>query len=208
MEHKLRDSTAQGLVLDLGGGESNNAQKMQVIPGTRMLTTDIRLAAKPQFVSNCEVGLPLRAGGVDTVLLLNVLEHIYYHQELVAEIGRVLKPGGILYLYVPFLFHRHTARHPAFFVDDYFRYGPGTLKRLLVEHGGFTGPFELEACGYGPCTASASLIAAALPWHWMSVPLHWAGAIGDRIFFVIMGDSSTGISASEWPIAYWLKAIK
>src|SRR5205823_102308 len=46
-----------------------------------------------------ECGFP--SGSFDAVVLAGVLEHLYAPHEVIAEIARVLRPGGALYLDVP-----------------------------------------------------------------------------------------------------------
>jgi SAM-dependent methyltransferase len=51
--------------------------------------------------SNVEEGLPIASGRFDTVLCLDLLEHVYKRDLVLNEIRRVLKPSGILLLGVP-----------------------------------------------------------------------------------------------------------
>lgn len=53
--------------------------------------------------------LPFSGGVVDHVLLLDVLEHIPDPERCLAEIFRVLKPGGKLTIQVPFMYPIHDA---------------------------------------------------------------------------------------------------
>jgi len=55
------------------------------------------------------LALPLAGDSFDVVLLLDVLEHIEDAGELLAQIQRVLKPGGRLLMSVPFLYPIHDA---------------------------------------------------------------------------------------------------
>jgi SAM-dependent methyltransferase len=68
--------------------------------------------------------LPFESGTFDTVLSVQVLEHTPHPQQLVLEIGRVLKEDGILILSAPFQFRLHEEPH------DYFRYSPHGLRTL------------------------------------------------------------------------------
>lgn len=65
----------------------------------------------------------------DTVLLTDVLEHIYHPAKLLSEIQRVLKPGGKVIIAVPFLYRIHEQPH------DYFRYTEYSLVKLCHEAG-------------------------------------------------------------------------
>ncbi|HEY1722108.1 MAG TPA: class I SAM-dependent methyltransferase [Magnetospirillaceae bacterium] len=75
-------------------------------------------------------GLPfLDSDSFDTVLLTDVLEHIYRPAALVAETYRVLKSGGNLILGVPFLYWIHEDPY------DYHRYTEFALRRLCTDAG-------------------------------------------------------------------------
>jgi SAM-dependent methyltransferase len=71
--------------------------------------------------------LPFDDASFDTVLNVQVLEHTPEPQHLVREMGRVLRPGGLLIVSVPFSFRLHEEPH------DYFRYTPHGL-RVLMEN--------------------------------------------------------------------------
>ncbi len=60
--------------------------------------------------------LPFADASVDTVILAEVLEHLREPAAALAEIRRVLRPGGVLLASMPFLYPVHDAPH------DYQRY--------------------------------------------------------------------------------------
>jgi SAM-dependent methyltransferase len=72
---------------------------------------------------------PLESNLFDVVLLSDVLEHISEPAGLMAEIGRILKPGGRLLLNVPFTYWIHEAPH------DYYRYTRYALERFARQSG-------------------------------------------------------------------------
>jgi SAM-dependent methyltransferase len=69
--------------------------------------------------------LPFREGIFDLVLCTEVLEHLHTPELALAEMQRVLKPGGKLLLTTPFAYAIHYAP------TDYWRYTRHGLERLL-----------------------------------------------------------------------------
>lgn len=88
-------------------------------------------------------------GHFDVVLMLDVLEHLHRPGEVLREVGRILKPGGVLLVQCPwelthweevlqaFLRGRRTGRiHPDAVPAHLYFFGPRTLDGIL-EAGGF-----------------------------------------------------------------------
>jgi SAM-dependent methyltransferase len=86
--------------------------------------------------------LPFSDGTFDTVLLMDVLEHIARPDALIAELARVLRPGGVLLAGTPFLYWLHEQPH------DYYRYTEFALRRFCAENGFVV--LELEPYGSYP----------------------------------------------------------
>ena len=99
--------------------------------------------------------LPLDSASYDTVLLTDVLEHVYRPHVLMAEIARVLAPGGKLLLCVPFFYWIHEAPH------DYARYTGFMLRRLCEDNG--LAVLSLEATGGSP-EVVLDLVGKHLAW--------------------------------------------
>lgn len=101
--------------------------------------------------------LPLADAGYDTVILSDVLEHIRKPEPLLAEVARVLAPGGKLLLNVPFYYWLHEQPY------DFFRYSEHAL-RSFVEQAGLR-LLVLEALGGVP-----EVLADVLGKHLAQVP--------------------------------------
>lgn len=72
---------------------------------------------------------PFETGCFDAVLCNQVLEHVFDPDQFLAEIQRVLVPGGTLLLTVPFVWDEHEQPW------DYARYTSFGLRALLARHG-------------------------------------------------------------------------
>lgn len=113
-------------VLDVGAGD---APYRELFAHAEYVTTDWEQslhegALRADVIASADA-LPLEDAGFDMVLLLQVLEHVPDPAAVLAELHRVLKPGGVLVLTAPLAWEQHELPH------DYFRYtGPG-LESLL-----------------------------------------------------------------------------
>lgn len=123
---------ARGLVLDIGCADrwiepyldSGCAYLALDYPATGKLI----YRAHPHVFANADA-LPLADQSVDTVLLVEVAEHLAAPGTALAEIARVLRPGGRLLMSVPFLYPIHDAPH------DYQRWTAHGLTAILGRAG-------------------------------------------------------------------------
>ncbi len=73
--------------------------------------------------------LPIRADYYDLVFCSQTLEHVTDPNMVLAEIKRVLKPGGLLWLTAPFYYEEHEVPY------DYYRYTQFGLSYLIQNVG-------------------------------------------------------------------------
>jgi SAM-dependent methyltransferase len=83
--------------------------------------------------------IPLKSESVSGVVSVAMLEHVRNTKEVVAEMYRVLKPGGYIYAVVPFIFGYHSAP------QDYYRWTAEGMKNMFgefreIETGVYSGP--------------------------------------------------------------------
>src|SRR6185369_5676509 len=110
------------VVLDLGGRIQPYRPLLEERT-KRYIAVDMTPSALVDVVARGEA-LPLRDGQIDVVICTQVLEYIHDPQMAIAELYRVLKPGGVLLLTVPAIFPR-DADH------DCWRFMPESLRYLL-----------------------------------------------------------------------------
>jgi SAM-dependent methyltransferase len=120
-------ATAEGArVLDVGAGD---APYRELFAHTEYRTTDWEQsphegAEHVDFVGPAEQ-LPVADAAFDVALCTQVLEHVPEPARVLAELARVLRPGGRLYLSVPLVWELHEMPH------DYFRYTSRGIEHLL-----------------------------------------------------------------------------
>jgi SAM-dependent methyltransferase len=69
--------------------------------------------------------IPFEANTFDAILCTEVLEHVEHYQTLVNEMHRVMKPGAIGIVTIPWSARYH------YIPWDYFRYTPSALKTIF-----------------------------------------------------------------------------
>lgn len=94
----------QKMIIDAGAGE----EKI----GNNVITLD--LYSKTDIQADV-MQLPLKSNSVDLAFSIAVLEHLPEPYQAVQELYRILKPGGEVYLEIPFLQPFHSSPH------DYYR---------------------------------------------------------------------------------------
>lgn len=123
---------AQGSVLDVGCADRwirDHLPAGHSYLGVDYPATGARLyGARPDVFADA-AQLPVRDRSFDTVVILEVLEHLQRPREALAEVRRVLTPGGRAIISMPFLYPLHDAPH------DYQRYTRHGLERELAATG-------------------------------------------------------------------------
>ena len=106
--------TARGRILDIGCADRWIEQQLphgSDYIGLDYLATGKRMyGARPDLFADASQ-LPLADASVDTVVILEVMEHLRRPREALQEIVRVLRPAGRLLLTMPFLYPIHDAPH-------------------------------------------------------------------------------------------------
>jgi SAM-dependent methyltransferase len=105
----LRDRCAGAFVLEAGCGEGYGAGLLaEVAAGVLALDLDPMTAAhvagrypRTGVARANLVALPVRDGGCDVVVSLQVIEHLWEQERFLRECFRVLRPGGSLMLSTP-----------------------------------------------------------------------------------------------------------
>jgi SAM-dependent methyltransferase len=134
----IKDLTGDQIILSLGSGIKRIRPDVINIDFYPFKNVDI-LADIPH--------LPFADNSVDAVINEFVLEHVQNPAAIIAEIKRVLKPGGLVYIGAPFIESFHSSPH------DYNRWTKSGLQVLMKD-------FQTEKIGIrsGPTSALISIL--------------------------------------------------
>lgn len=91
---------------------------------------DITPEHDPDIVGDIHA-LPFSDGALDAIICIAVLEHVANPWIAARELSRTLKPGGYLFVHVPFLFYYHT--HGDVRYGDYWRFSENAIRLLFSD---------------------------------------------------------------------------
>jgi SAM-dependent methyltransferase len=138
---------SEATILDVGAGRGDFAN---LFWGLDYMALDVYPYPEVDIVCDLTCSNPFREAVFDAVVLMNVLEHIYSTRLLLDSLVRVLKPGGVLIVAIPFLVKMH--QEPV----DFVRYTHYALERLGADYGlavehleGYYDPISLLGEGTG-----------------------------------------------------------
>jgi SAM-dependent methyltransferase len=96
---------------------------------------------QPDVVSDMNVEVSLPNQSADAVISFSALEHLHQPAAMLSEAHRILKPGGALFMQVPFQWEVHEAPY------DYYRFTRHGLAKLLSD-AGFCDSHITADCGF------------------------------------------------------------
>ena len=190
-------ASVSGVIVNVGSGTRRY--------GPCVLNLDIARMDGVDVIGTSE-RLPLRDEAFDGAILQAVLEHVEDGQATLAELNRVLRPGGAVFVEIPFMQGYHGGP------SDFRRFTELGLQRELERHG-----FEVGATGVavGPGSGAAWILseylallfsvgsrsyrASRLATRWLTWPLKWTDAWLDRHPMGLSLRAASGPKASRPP---------
>ncbi|MFC1628390.1 class I SAM-dependent methyltransferase [Gemmatimonadota bacterium] len=202
-EHNIRQY-ARGKLLDLGCGNAPlyHAYREHI---TENICVDWKNTLHKNIYLDFECDLaevlPFSDGEFNTIILSDVLEHIFEPIKLWKEMSRILSINGKVLLNVPFYYWLHERPY------DYYRYTEFALQRF-VEISGLR-LIQLEPIGGAP-----EILADICAKHFQFIPLignNLASAIQyiTRLFIkTTLGQGISKKTGRAFPLGYFLIAEK
>lgn len=171
-----------GSVLIIGAGHDPYAGLLT--SAAQVCRTDVSSEYEVDIVADAH-DLPFEAESFDSVVAIEVFEHLSKPEVAAREVHRVLKPGGVAYISVPFLFHVH---------GDPFDFTRFTQTGLEVLFESFR---KCEVSGFGNRfhVISDLVTTAAGPWKLL------------RLFNHVIAHAIPGRSMDS-PSGYWIQVTR
>lgn len=124
---QLKSGPERPVILVVGGGViGSGLEDIYEKAEVDILAFDVYLSPYVQFIADGH-SIPLAPETVDGVIVQAVLEHVLEPHEVVKEVHRVLKPGGLVYADTPFLQQVHEGAY------DFTRFTDSGHRYLLRE---------------------------------------------------------------------------
>ncbi len=194
---EMKQITLSGTVLDVGGSLTSVYHKN--IKGTFTIeAADLSEDMTTNHTFDFEKPFPLPDASYQGVLCINVLEHIYAYQNVLDEMYRILKPGGVTHVAVPFLIRVHPSP------NDYWRYSEQTLRQLFTDTG-FTS-VTVTPIGTGVFGAAYSLTHNVWRVGLLQWPLMKIACAADALLSWLAPNSS--FTKRNYPLGYIVTAHK
>lgn len=133
LEKQIAHLEPDEVILDVGAGRGDFSD---IFEGRKYLALDIYPYPEVDVVCDLTQVNPFRPDSFGAVVMMNVLEHVYDTNALISVLRKLLRPGGILIVAIPFLVKMHQV--PV----DFVRYTNFALERIGDHHGLITEQLE------------------------------------------------------------------
>jgi SAM-dependent methyltransferase len=210
--HCVKQTSSSPCVLVIGSGEKGaGTDALWDDPAVRKTGIDIYVSPTVDYIADAHF-LPFASASFDGVWIQAVLEHVASPADVVKEIHRVLKPGGVVYAETPFMQQVHAGPY------DFTRYTVTGHRFLfrdfdLVDMGGNGGPAHVLAWSvkylFWSLSKSRRLgIAASIPFFLAARaldPLVGESALWDAssgVYFLGIKGDAQPMRAKDLPILY------
>lgn len=177
---RLSNEYLKGKTIDVGGGGGDSyISFVKRDKDVTFETFDLKVGKQVDFEKD---PLPARDATYDTVVFLNVMEHIFNYQHIANEVVRILKPGGKLIGFVPFLMWYHPDH------KDFFRYTHEALQIIFDKTG--ASKVTIEPIARGPFAAASHMTLLSYP-RFMRVLIFSLSYFMDSLYLALRKNNSS-----------------
>lgn len=173
--------SSQATVVNVGSGTKSL--------GSKVIDLDFYPFPNVSLVALVEK-LPFKNSSLDAIVCDNVLEHVKDPGQVVAEIFRVLKPGGLVYVGVPFIINYHSSP------NDFQRWTVEGLRHLMR---GFNERELKIACG--PTSAMTTILG-----EWLALLLSFNVGFLYNIFLIFFTIVLTPLKLLDYLLSFYKRA--
>jgi SAM-dependent methyltransferase len=214
--HRVAPDLGLERVLEVGGGRSGLTSLLYPEAEVVNLDVDPGHAGVPcnqkagvRFVCGDATRLPFGTEAFDAVTMFDVLEHVPAHEEAVAEVHRVLRPGGFIIVSTPndnwrfpyYPFMQRFCPTDEEIMDQWGHvrrgYAPSELEAL------FRKPPDRTSSFINPLTALSHDVAFSTFSRWQRVLLHFTISPLTLLGYFLHKDTTKGTETA----AVWHKAL-
>jgi SAM-dependent methyltransferase len=137
---------AGALIYNVGSKRVEEYDRWRLPPEARMVRVDIDPGVEPDILADAHDLNMIADNSADCVIAIDILEHCAQPTIAVSEFLRILKPGGRVFIGIPFMFPYHADPH------DHWRVTVTGIDHLCRE-------FDKVASGFvrGPASCMAHL---------------------------------------------------
>lgn len=141
---------ARPVVYDIGSADARGSYSFGSPPkDAKVVCVDIVARPGVDLVADAHDLHMVPDGTADLALVITLLEHVRYPRKVIQEAFRILKPGGVVYVSVPFIYpfhsdpddyHRFSYKGVAVLCEDFervdygFNRGPASTMHQLLVH--------------------------------------------------------------------------
>lgn len=116
------------VIFDIGSKGGRASYAFGTPPSdAKVVCVDVEARSGVDLIADAHNLDMVESATVDCVVTISALEHMKYPRKVVDEIHRILKPGGVLYVSVPFIFPFHSDP------DDFYRFSNHGIEVLCED---------------------------------------------------------------------------
>lgn len=130
LEAEVFSENPSPVILNAGSGDCSGPGMAALSDRFRARTVNVDTAVLPAVNLRADVSaVPLADGSVDLLLAKALLEHVKDPDRVISEFSRLLRPGGRIYVEMPWLEGYHG------YPGDYRRWTAEEMERVFAGHG-------------------------------------------------------------------------